>query len=166
MEQTNSTSAAPSTTRGVMDRVREGATSQLSNQKDRAMDGLGSLAHAVRQSTQPLRDNQQDTVAQYVERAADQIEQFSVRLRERDVSELLQDAQQFARRRPLMFIGAAFACGVVAVRFLKSSGTSRQGSAVRDGAKRYGSSASEYGDPSSRFDRPTPIAPRFAGGDL
>lgn len=106
-----------------MDRVRDTATSQLSNQKNRATDGLGNLARAVRQSTQSLRDNEQGTVAQYVEQAADRIEQFSSRLRERDLNELMRDAEQFARRQPAVFIGAAFMVGVLAARFLKSSGT-------------------------------------------
>jgi hypothetical protein len=122
MDQKNSAGASAIVPRGVMDQVRETATSQLSAQKDRATDGLGSLAQAVRQSTQSLRDHQQDTVAQYVEKAADQLERFSTRMRERDVKDLLEDVQQFARRKPAVFIGAAFAAGMVAARFLKSSG--------------------------------------------
>jgi ElaB/YqjD/DUF883 family membrane-anchored ribosome-binding protein len=107
--------------RGVMDRVRDGASSQISDQKDRATDSLTRLAQAVRQSTQSLRDNQQGAVAQYVDRAADRIEQLSATLRERDVRELVRDAEQFARRQPAVFIGAAFAAGVLAARFIKSS---------------------------------------------
>ena len=107
----------------VLNLVRDSATSQLSSQKERATEGLGSLARAVRQSTQSLRDNQQDTVAQYVEQAADRIEEFSSRLRERDLGDLLRDADQFARRQPAVFIGAAFVAGVLAARFLKSSRT-------------------------------------------
>jgi hypothetical protein len=165
MEETNSTSIEASTTRGVMDRVREGATSQLSSQKDRAMDGLAGLARAVRQSTQSFRDIQQDTVAEYVERAGHRIEQLSVRLRERDATELLQDAQRFARRRPLVFIGTAFALGVVATRFLKSSGIGIPENGYRDSAaQRPAGSALEYGDLSSRLDRSMPRR-GSAGGD-
>lgn len=106
---------------GVADRVRAAASSQLSTQKDRATDTLGSLANAIRQSTRTFRDEQQDTVASYVERAADQIERLSAALRNRDVNRLLHDTQQFARRQPAVFIGAAFATGLLAARFLKSS---------------------------------------------
>ncbi len=163
MEQTNSTNTGANQARGVMDRIRESATSQLSSQKDRATDGLGSLAHAVRQSTQSFRDNQQDTVAQYIESAADQIEQFSARVRERDVKDLVQDVQQFARRQPAVFIGAAFAVGVVAARFLKSSGDN---SPDHKGGQRYGSAAANHEEPSARFDRTSQITPRYAGGGL
>ena len=106
---------------GIVDRVRERATAQLSTHKDQATEGLGTVAQAVRQTTQSLRDQQHDTVAQYVERAADQIERLSDRLKNKDVTELLDDAQQLARRQPALFIGGAFALGLVGARFLKSS---------------------------------------------
>lgn len=106
---------------GIMDKMREGATSQLSTQKDRATDGIGSIAQAVRQSTQHLRDNQHDTIAQYVDQAATQLEQFSARLKQKNVSELLRDAQGLAKKRPAVFIGSAFAIGLLGARFLKSS---------------------------------------------
>ena len=122
MEPSNSTAGADTRAAGVIDRVRDAASAQVSTQKDRATDTLGTLASAVRQSTQTLRDQQQDTIAQFVERAADQIERFSATLRNRDLSQLMGDAQQFARRQPAVFIGAAFAAGVLAARFLKSSG--------------------------------------------
>jgi hypothetical protein len=51
---------------------------------------------------------------------------LSATLRDRDVRELVQDAQQFARRQPAIFVGAAFAAGVLAARFMKSSGGGRR----------------------------------------
>jgi hypothetical protein len=105
----------------VVQRVKDQATAQLSSQKDRATTGLGTVASAVRQTTEHLRAEQHDTVAQYVERAADQIDRFSQRLKEKDVSELLNDAQQLARRQPALFVGGAFALGLIGARFLKSS---------------------------------------------
>ena len=90
MEHTNS-STSTSDAAGLMDRVRSGATAQLSSTKDRATDGLGSLAQAVRQSTQPFRENQQDTIAQYIEKAADQLDRFSSHLRQRDINDIVDD---------------------------------------------------------------------------
>jgi hypothetical protein len=104
-----------------MDKLRNGAASQLGAQKDRATDGVSSVTQAVRQSTQQLRDSQHDTIAQYVEKTVDQIDRFTERLKQKDVNELMRDAQQFARRNPAVFVGAAFGVGVVAARFLKSS---------------------------------------------
>ena len=82
-------------TSGILNQVRDKAASQLNEQKTRATDSLGSVAQAVRQSTQHLREQQYDTVAQFVERAADQIERFSNHLRERDLNELMSGGAAF-----------------------------------------------------------------------
>ena len=130
---------------GIVDRVKEQAASQLSSQKDRATDGLGTVASAVRQTTQSLREQKHDTVAGYVEQAADQIERLSERLKNKDVTELLDDAQQLARRQPALFVGGAFALGLVGARFLKSS--SRDDDDYRSGGTygAYGSTSGAYG---------------------
>jgi ElaB/YqjD/DUF883 family membrane-anchored ribosome-binding protein len=119
----------PST--GMVDRIRHTAAAQLTAQKTRATEVLGSVAAAIRQSSQPLRDNNQAMLADYAGKAADQLEQVSTRLGERDLSELMDDAKRFARRQPAVFVGAAFAAGVLAARFLKSS---------PDGQRRFRSS--------------------------
>lgn len=134
MEQQNSTGSA-----GIMDRVKESATTQLGAQKDRATDGIGSVAQAVRQSTQQLRDQQHETIAQYVEQAADQLERFASRMKERNIGDLARDAQELARRRPAVFIGSAFVLGLLGARFLKSSGGSGY-------ARRATSAGGAYGD--------------------
>ena len=125
MEQENSSGGAM-TAQGVMDRVRSAATTQLTTQKSRATDTIGSLATAMRGTTNTFREQKQDVVAQYVERAAEQLDRFSSHLREREVTDLLDDAGRFARRQPALFIGAAFAAGVIAARFLKSSAENQQ----------------------------------------
>jgi ElaB/YqjD/DUF883 family membrane-anchored ribosome-binding protein len=138
MERSNQ----PAQGAGLMDKVRQGASTQMNTQKDRATEGIGSVAQAVRQSSQQLRDQHHETIAQYIDQAAGQLERFSTRLRERRAEDLLQDAQRFARRNPALFVGSAFAAGLLAARFLKSSshdGGDRHGYfAGGDGAKRMG----------------------------
>lgn len=134
MEQAKNTGGS-----GLMDRVKESATSQLGAQKDRATDGLGSVAQAVRQSTQQLRDQQHDTIAQYVEQAADQLERFATRMKGKNVGDLAREAQDLARRRPALFIGSAFALGLLGARFIKSSGDNGP-------ARRPTSAGGAYGD--------------------
>ncbi len=106
---------------GLVDRVRHTAAAQLTSQKTRATEALDSVAAAMRQGSQPLRDSNQATLADYLGKAADQLEQFSTRLGERDLTELMADTNRFARRQPAIFVGAAFAAGVLAARFLKSA---------------------------------------------
>src|SRR4051794_30451688 len=86
--------------RGMIDKVKDRAVAQLSTQKDKATEGLGSVTDFVRQGTQQLRDQQHDTLAGYVEQAADQIDRFSQKLRKKDGNELVADAQRFERRTP------------------------------------------------------------------
>lgn len=131
-----SRSATPGSSGGLTERLKERASSQLERQKVRATDGLGSVAEAVRQSTQPLRDGQQETIARYVERAADRLQQWSEELRTKDVGELVGDLQRLVRRQPAIFLGAAFALGLLGARFMKSSPPDRgaYGYAPRYGA--------------------------------
>ena len=144
-------SPASGTSSGIIDKVKEQATAQLSSQKDRATQGLGTVASAVRQTTQSLRDQQHDAVAGYVEQAADQIERLSERLKNKDVTELLNDAQQLARRQPAIFIGGAFALGLMGARFLKSSSKDEYDDYRSGGSYgSYGSTSGAYGSGASR----------------
>lgn len=134
MDENNS----PAGSGGLMERVRQGATTQLSTQKNKATDGIGSIAQAVRQTTGHLRSQQHDTIARYVDEAANQLQRASDRLRQKDVGELLRDAQHFARRRPAVFIGSAFAVGLLGARFFKSSRDRENGLTGRNPYDRAG----------------------------
>ncbi len=106
---------------GMAQKIREQVNARLSSQKDRALDGVGGLTEAIRQTSRSLRDNQHDTIAQYLEQAVGQVDQFAQTLRNKDIRELMLGAQQLARRRPAMFVGSAFAIGLLSARFFKSS---------------------------------------------
>ncbi|HXW03584.1 MAG TPA: hypothetical protein VD833_00005 [Vicinamibacterales bacterium] len=106
---------------GLAGFVRQAASNRLTQQKERATRGLGDVARAVRQTTDQLRAEGQETVAGYIERAADGIDRFSHTLESRDVQDVVDDIQSFARRQPVLFMGAAFGLGLAVARFLKSS---------------------------------------------
>jgi hypothetical protein len=116
-----STEGAGGESHGFVGRIRDRAGEQINTQKGRALDSIGTVAQAVRATTRELRGQQHGVLAEYVERAADQLDRFSDRLEDKDVGELYRDAQAMARRRPMMFIGTAFAIGLVGARFFKSS---------------------------------------------
>jgi ElaB/YqjD/DUF883 family membrane-anchored ribosome-binding protein len=141
MDQTNSSHSQGGTQEGIISRLREGATARVSQQKDTATKGLGSIAQAARSTTQQLREQQHDTIAEYIEQAAERLERFSSNLNSRSVSDLMSDVQRFARRQPALFVGAAFAAGLLGARFLKSSNNSAAGSPGRFG---YGAGRGEY----------------------
>ncbi|HEX7071536.1 MAG TPA: hypothetical protein VF190_12050 [Rhodothermales bacterium] len=91
------------------------------SQKQRATGQLESISSALRQTSGSLRSNQQETIADYVERAASQIDRLSDYVRTRSVGELFDEAQDFARREPALFLGGAFLLGIAGSRFLKAS---------------------------------------------
>ena len=106
---------------GIAQTLRDTTYRRLDDQKARASDTLGSFAGAVRGMTQPLRDGGQGAVADYVNKAADRIEQWASTLQQKDVEDAARAVQQFARRQPALFLGMAFTAGVIAARLLKSS---------------------------------------------
>ncbi|MCU1386300.1 MAG: hypothetical protein JWL71_4997 [Acidobacteria bacterium] len=107
---------------GLMHSIQQQANSALSSQKDRAADSIKAVIDAVRQTGESLREKN-GTIAGYADSAASQLERFSSQLRDRDISELMDDVGAFARRRPALFVGGGIALGLAAARFLKSSGT-------------------------------------------
>jgi hypothetical protein len=98
--QTSTVGGAQERSSGIVNRVKESAAAQLTTQKNRGTDALGQVAHAVRSSTQKLREERHETIAGYIDKAADQIDTWSRRLREKDIDELMFDVQRLARRQP------------------------------------------------------------------
>jgi hypothetical protein len=139
----------------VKEQVATQATEKLSGQKEVATDSLNTVAHAFRQTGAQLRDNDQLGIAGYVERAADQVEQFAGYLGDRDLRSIARDAEAFARREPALFLGGAFALGVVAARFLKSSSQS----GAQGGGRAWQGQADWYGQQPSPAIAPPPQLP-------
>jgi hypothetical protein len=108
------------------DRAQERAKEVATSQKTHAAEGLGSVASAFRETGEHLREYDQgamaNTVAQYTDKLAEQVDRFAQQLRQKDVSELISDVENMARQQPAIFLGSAFAAGILLARFLKSSG--------------------------------------------
>jgi hypothetical protein len=60
-------------------------------------------------------------IAEYVDRIANSVEQFSTHVRQRNVDERIGDTESGARRQPAFFSGGAFLFGLVAARFFERS---------------------------------------------
>ena len=111
--------------------------SLLEQQTGRAADQLGGVANALHKAAEQLNEENGGVVADYAEQAASRVERVADMLRDANVDDIVGEVEGFARRQPEVFIGAAFAVGFLAARFIKSSGerrmhrasTSRQGNA-------------------------------------
>jgi hypothetical protein len=123
---------------GFADQLKSKTSGALAGQKDRATQGLGSIAEAIRSSGRELGDKNQSALAGYVNNAADSLQRWADTLQRKDVGEIVEDIQRFGRRQPALFIGLAVGAGLVTARFLKSS---------RGGASQsaYGQDAFPYG---------------------
>lgn len=112
---------------GAIGQVKEKATTVIDEQKTNLASGIHSVADSIRQvgvNLSSATDNNQVAAlaGKYGENLAGQIEKFSSYINEKELRELARDVEQFARRNPLLFVGGAFALGVLGARFLKSSG--------------------------------------------
>lgn len=137
--------------------------SQLANQKHQAAQRMVPFQTALRETAQQLRKQNQDSVGQYADQAANQVERFSGYLRETDVDQMLSEARSFARRKPALFLGGATVLGFLGARFLKSS--SQDGGSAGNGSTATGGTAAgsyETREPARGVGEKEPAAP--AGG--
>ncbi|HEX8636894.1 MAG TPA: hypothetical protein VF692_02440 [Pyrinomonadaceae bacterium] len=128
---------AKETARGLIDTAKstagqaygvatEKATTVIDERKGDLASGLTTVADTIRQVGSTLRETDEqtgitDTAAQYGDSLAQQIEKISQYFERSDVRVMVRDVETFARRNPAVFVGGAFALGILAARFLKSS---------------------------------------------
>ncbi len=106
--------------------VAEQATSKLDEQKSSLSGGLASVADSVRMVGENLKTSETGGgiakyTAEYTDSAARKIEQAADYFERKDIKAMYRDVESFARTNPAIFIGGAFALGLLAARFLKSS---------------------------------------------
>jgi len=101
--------------------ARDQLKTQLSSQKGKVATQLGAVSDVLEQTGQQLRQDDRSGMADYPETAAQQLRKVSEQLGQMDVDQLVRQAQQMARERPALFLGAAFGLGLLGARFLKSA---------------------------------------------
>lgn len=118
---TQSTSGQGSESLGLVDRGKERVRTSVDDGKARVARTLSSVASSLKDSSASMRDGDAAAVGGVVERVADQIDRAANYLERSEVDEIVSGVERFAKRNPALFIGAAFAVGVLGARFLKSS---------------------------------------------
>jgi hypothetical protein len=106
--------------KGLASDASEKLRSSVETQKTAGADYISGLAGSVRRAAGEF-DQEIPQAANYIRGAAEAIDDFSDALRRRDLSQLVRDVQDFARRQPSAFLGATLVAGFAVVRFLKSS---------------------------------------------
>lgn len=131
------TESAKETARGLYDQAKntagqaygvatQKATEVLEEKKGGLAEGLSGVVETIRQVGDTLRENEGQTpitgkAAEYGDTLAQQIEKVSNYFERNDVRTMVRDVESFARRNPAVFIGTAFALGLLTARFLKAS---------------------------------------------
>jgi predicted hydrocarbon binding protein len=140
------------------------AKGMASEQKEFVSHQIESVAEAVTKVAGELEANNAPT-ATYARTLADTVNSFSETIKNKDVDELFAMVEDFGRKQPVAFMGAAALMGFAASRFLMASAHRRQastgmadqyaGTSVGDGGI-----SGNYPGPSRRTARETATATR------
>jgi hypothetical protein len=103
-------------------------------------DQVGGLARAVHRAADEL-EQQSPALARTIHEAASAVDGMARQLRGSSPGEMMRSAEDFARRQPLAFFGAAALAGFALARFARSSSPQR-GPQARYGMDTAGTSAS------------------------
>jgi len=134
----------------------EGATEKAkgiaADQKDLLVAQLGGVSGALQKVAGEL-DNSGEAGSRYVRMLADGADKLTSTVRDNDVDQIIGIAQDFGRKQPVAFMGAAALLGFVASRFVLAS-ASRKSETADSGADR-GANSSSYGSGRSGPDQGT-----------
>ena len=113
------------------DRAIDTAKEMADQQKVAGAERVEHVAEAMRSSAEQLESSEKQ-LAELVGTAAGQLEGLAKTLREKDLSALMAEMEDFGRRQPAVFMGAAVALGFGIARFAKAgSDASGQSSRAR-----------------------------------
>lgn len=128
-EQSSPDSSSTASQGGLLEQARDVA-SQVADQAKGAVGSrmierttasavqLSEIADALRHTSIRLEGN---IAAPWVQRAAARVESISDALDHADVRQVVKNIERFARREPVLFLGGAFAVGVLGARFLRGA---------------------------------------------
>ena len=101
--------------------ARDQAGSTLNQGRRQAADQIGGIGNAFRRTSETLREEDQTRFADVADNVARQVDRVADYLRQADGRTMARDLENLARRQPALVFAGAFALGLVAARFLKSS---------------------------------------------
>ena len=101
--------------------ARERAGSTFTDSRRQAADQIGGIGSAFHRTSETLRGEDQARFADVADNVARQIDRVADYLRDSDGRTMARDIEGLARRQPALVLAGAFAIGVLAARFFKSS---------------------------------------------
>lgn len=137
-------------------------------QRRRAAEAVRGMAGALHRAAGDLKP-ENETMGRYTDMAAEQLDHFAGYLRGANWSEVVEEAEDMARRQPVWFIGGAMAAGFLLARTIKNAAPRRgEGSVGRAGRRLPAASAYGTGPEAGLFPAdsasPQPIGSAPGGG--
>ena len=125
------------------------ARSMAADQKDMLAEQVGGVADAIDRAASELETNNGPS-AQYARLIADNAQKLSATIRDNNVDDLLGMAQDFGRKQPALFVGAAALLGFAASRFVMASAKRRDEQKLATNTDYSGDGYHEYaGEPAN-----------------
>ncbi|MEA2488697.1 MAG: hypothetical protein QOH21_489 [Acidobacteriota bacterium] len=138
---------------GLAGQAKEQASTLFDQRKTSAVSEIDGLVSALRQAGGQMEGSQ--FAGRLITTAAEKLESVSRAIDNRSIDDLKDDVERRARRNPAVFLGGAVAIGLIAARFLKSSGSG------------VSSRPAGFAMPNTvRNDFETPITPRGSDYDI
>lgn len=128
----------------IADQTKQQGRAMFDQQKESAAGQMDSVAKAFRSTAQQLEGEGQQQTGKYVGMVAENLESLGRRLKEKNIDELLSDAQNLARRSPATFIAGSIAAGFILSRFLKSSAARQDEQTGYQSSRRTSYPSDEY----------------------
>lgn len=94
------------------------------SQRRRAADAVRGMAGALHRAAGDLKP-ENETMGRYTDMAAERLDRFAGYLRSTDWSQVVEEAEDMARRQPAWFIGGAMAAGFLLARAVKNTAAPR-----------------------------------------
>ena len=141
--------------------MRQRARSAVDQQKEVAIGGIEGVAHALRSASDDLRERGQPLAAEYSRQVADGLESLANWVSRRNVDDVTGGLEDFARQRPVAFIGGAMVAGFALARFMKSSSARRS----RTTAAEYRRASTAPGSPGQGMPTPSSASAGTAAGN-
>jgi hypothetical protein len=104
----------------LAERAADVGLQQADRGRQLAAQGIGHLAHSIRQVSTDL-EAEQPAMAGVALTAAEQAERAAQFLHETDARQIIAKVEEAARRQPLVFLGGALLLGAIGARFLKAA---------------------------------------------
>ncbi len=110
----------------ALSQIKEKTADVLDEQKSGLTGGIKDVAGSIRQVAENLSGADEPTsvgkmTAQYGTDFARRLDKFSSYLENANLKDFAREVEGLARRQPALFIAGAFAVGLLAARFLKTS---------------------------------------------